>query len=602
MQKWGFITMLLLMILSCVSGTSLDYANKENIVYNPYYNNSYHIVNIINDKTVYAMEPNFWNVNSSFGIVNMSYDYNSNTLNCYANVSNITIRNIYACVDGYSEILYGRSPWANYTINKENGTKFPIYIKNISNQYTNIYIDVNYSINNYSNGLPMDFSFDIWLTKYENETIITSDDVEFMIWLYSDNLTPAGDCVGYMTIPIYINGTLVNDTWKIMYQKPQYRWAYIAYLSNISLKKNDIKIDLIPFINKSLQIVINDSDGKIKDNDLYIQGCELGFEFGKTYVINNTYITTNNASYNWSIYNFEVNAMPLKPDIKIVDIQAPNQMVINQTYMLNISIKNLGSAISNVSLNILALLNGNITINETKYFNLTNNGSDVFAVNYTPKETGTLYILAKADLKNVIMESNESNNNKTVLINITKSLGLNESNESDDNKIIPVATLSSSSGSSHHHTTTTTTETYPDVAKDIKSEKIKELIHNVKLIIGSEIDNNLSAKQLKNTTELVNQPLEINEDTILMGGLVANPLTKKYAWAFKVKITNDYPGENIGVIQKQLINGYTVILLAGSDRYGTKAAVEYFKTLDDLPNEPIFVQWKDGKAVKIEKP
>ena len=165
---------------------------------------------------------------------------------------------------------------------------------------------------------------------------------------------------------------------------------------------------------------------------------------------------------------------------------------------------------------------------------------------------------------------------------------------------LPTPSPTTSDRSSHHHHTIE--ETYPDVAKDIKSEKIKEIVHKAKLIIGSEIDNNLSAKQLKNTTELINQSLEIKEDIILIGGIVANPLTKKYTWAFKVKITNDYPGENIGVIQKQLINGYTVILLAGSDRYGTKAAVEYFKTLDDLPNEPIFVQWKDGKAVKIEKP
>jgi hypothetical protein len=589
---------MLLMAIISVSGAPSGYGNEENIVYNPCYNNSYYIVSIINDKTVYAIEPNFWNVNSSVGIVNMSYDYNSNTLNVYANVSNITIRDVYSCVDGYSEILYGRSPWANYTINKENGTKFPIYVKNISNQYSNIYIDVNYSINNYSNGLPMDFSFDFWLTKYKDETVITLDDIEFMIWLYSDNLTPAGDYVGDIIIPIYINGTLVNNTWKIMYQKPQYRWAYVAYVSNIPLKNNEIKIDIIPFINKTLQIVINDSDGRVEDSDLYLQGCELGFEFGKTYVINNTYITTNNASYNWSIYNFEVNAIPLKPDIKIVDIQAPNQMVVNQTYTLNISIKNLGSAVSNVSLNILALLNGNITINETKYFNLTNNESYIFAFNYTPKETGTLYILAKADFENLIMESNESNNNKTVLINITKS---SESNESDDNKITPVTTSLSSSGNSHHHIITTT-ETYPDVAKDIKSEKIKEIVHTAKLIIGSEIDNNLSAKCLKNTTELINQSLEIKEDCILVGGSIANPLVKKYAWTFKVKITNDYPGKNRGVIQKQLINGHTVILLAGSDRYGTKAAVEYFKTLDYIPDEPIFVEWRDGKAVKIEKP
>ena len=35
---------------------------------------------------------------------------------------------------------------------------------------------------------------------------------------------------------------------------------------------------------------------------------------------------------------------------------------------------------------------------------------------------------------------------------------------------------------------------------------------------------------------------------------------------------------------------------------GTKAAVEYFKTLEDLPEEPIFVEWRNERAVKIEKP
>jgi hypothetical protein len=171
------------------------------------------------------------------------------------------------------------------------------------------------------------------------------------------------------------------------------------------------------------------------------------------------------------------------------------------------------------------------------------------------------------------------------------------------------STFSSSSStittsSYYHHTTSTTSAptTYNDLAEGIKSEKIKEIVHKAKLIVGSEVDNDLSAKQLKDTVELVNKPLEIKEDCILVGGPIANPLVKKYAWTFRVKITNEYPGAHKGVIQKQLINGHTVILLAGSDRWGTKAAVEYFKTLDDLPDEPIFVQWKDGKAVKIEKP
>ncbi|AEH07210.1 CARDB domain-containing protein [Methanothermococcus okinawensis] len=159
-------------------------------------------------------------------------------------------------------------------------------------------------------------------------------------------------------------------------------------------------------------------------------------------------------------------------------------------------------------------------------------------------------------------------------------------------------TYYSGGGGSHHMTI----KTYSDVAQDIKSEKIKEIVHNYKLILGSEIDNNMSAKHLKNTSELINKPLEIKEDCILIGGPVANPLVKKFLWTFPVKVTNDYPGAHMGVIQKQIINGHNVILLAGSDRYGTKAAVEYFKTLDDIPSEPIFVEWKDNKAIKINKP
>ena len=96
--------------------------------------------------------------------------------------------------------------------------------------------------------------------------------------------------------------------------------------------------------------------------------------------------------------------------------------------------------------------------------------------------------------------------------------------------------------------------------------------------------------------------LKSDFDLILVGGPVSNNITNKVMDKLKIKVDNNNPGKNRGVIQKQIINGHLVILLAGSDRWGTKAAVEYFKQLDDIPEEPIFVEWRDGKAVKIEKP
>ncbi|WP_232210809.1 S-layer protein [Methanothermococcus okinawensis] len=182
-------------------------------------------------------------------------------------------------------------------------------------------------------------------------------------------------------------------------------------------------------------------------------------------------------------------------------------------------------------------------------------------------------------------------------------LGNNErhnisNNISTNSSISTNSTVEGSSGTISQ----TIAVSYNDVASDIKSEKIKKIVHNYKLILGSEIDKDLSAKHLKDTSELVNKPLEIKEDCILIGGPVANPLTNKYLSKFNVKVTNNYPGAHMGVIQKQTINGHNVILLAGSDRYGTKAAVEYFKTLDDIPSEPTFVEWKDDEAIKINKP
>ncbi|HIP91251.1 MAG TPA: S-layer protein [Methanothermococcus okinawensis] len=135
-------------------------------------------------------------------------------------------------------------------------------------------------------------------------------------------------------------------------------------------------------------------------------------------------------------------------------------------------------------------------------------------------------------------------------------------------------------------------------------DKIREFVARAEVIVGSEIDLNLSAKDLNTTIKLIKTPIEIKKDCILIGGPVANPTVRKYMEmrAFPVRVTNEYPGKHRGVIQVTKINGHTVVLLAGSDRWGTKAAVEYFKTLEDLPEEPIFVEWRNERAVKIEKP
>lgn len=70
--------------------------------------------------------------------------------------------------------------------------------------------------------------------------------------------------------------------------------------------------------------------------------------------------------------------------------------------------------------------------------------------------------------------------------------------------------------------------------------------------------------------------LNTSNNIILIGGPVSNKLTKNISKYLKVPITNDFPGRNMGVIQviKNPYNpDYKIMVIAGSDRNGTKACV-----------------------------
>ncbi|USH00385.1 S-layer protein [Thermococcus argininiproducens] len=85
-----------------------------------------------------------------------------------------------------------------------------------------------------------------------------------------------------------------------------------------------------------------------------------------------------------------------------------------------------------------------------------------------------------------------------------------------------------------------------------------------------------------------------SEIVVLIGGPVANKLTRDYMDNFPVEVTNEYPGKGKGVIEATVIDGKIYILVAGSDRWGTKAGVEILKDLDYISEKPIFVDWNDG--------
>ncbi|CAF30370.1 hypothetical protein [Methanococcus maripaludis] len=145
-----------------------------------------------------------------------------------------------------------------------------------------------------------------------------------------------------------------------------------------------------------------------------------------------------------------------------------------------------------------------------------------------------------------------------------------------------------------------------DISNDIESKVIKNFVSSAAVIYGNEIDQQY-AEELRERIQNA-EGFKISGNSVIVGGPNANGFAKEYNNQFEMPISNDYPGENKGVIQVLKVHGssiniiqsYTIVYIAGSDRLGTQAALEYFKTLDELPNGPIMVEWTENGPVVVE--
>jgi len=169
-----------------------------------------------------------------------------------------------------------------------------------------------------------------------------------------------------------------------------------------------------------------------------------------------------------------------------------------------------------------------------------------------------------------------------------------------DSPVTPTPTTSSRGGGSGRGYDS-------DIADDIQSRVIKSFVSSAVVVYGNDIDE-AYAKQLRERVTAYNGSYEYSGNMIIVGGPSVNKLAKKYNEQFEIPITNEVPGENKGIIQilkvqdnsGSVIKSYTIVYIAGSDRYGTLAALEYFKTLDELPEGPLIVEWTENGPVLVE--
>ena len=150
---------------------------------------------------------------------------------------------------------------------------------------------------------------------------------------------------------------------------------------------------------------------------------------------------------------------------------------------------------------------------------------------------------------------------------------------------------------------------------EIKEEDIdgtKYLGHNVFAVRkGDKLYLYKNGKEYINITDyytpdvvLDSNILNTDSDLILIGGPVSNNITKKIENNLKIPITNENPGKNRGVIQviKNPYNSnYKIMVIAGSDRNGTKACVLALLNGMYKDEETMIVELEKDGSVKVIK-
>jgi len=350
------------------------------------------------------------------------------------------------------------------------------------------------------------------------------------------------------------NVTFTTDTTSPVITVNTENGAYFNNGSNIlNFTVTEVNLDNITVLNVSTPIGIENSTG----NYLNVLEFVDGF-YNITITVNDTAGNTRNATVTFTVDT-------VNPEVTVNNPVNGTAFTTNSA-AINLTANDSLSGVSTVTAEI-----GNV-----RNVTLTLNG------NYYTGNTGTL-----------------SNGNYEITITATDLAGNVNSSETVNITIaVPASTSSGGSGGGSHYSS--------DLSDGITSSVIKNVVSNSNIVYGSEIDEGFALNLRENLQNGNNY--ELSGNTIIVGGPLANGFANRYDSEFGIQITNQYPGENRGVIQVKnielrdgnIIKTYQVIYIAGSDRYGTEAALDYFKTLGDLLEGPLVVEWTKNGPVLVE--
>jgi hypothetical protein len=219
------------------------------------------------------VEINPWNVKSYKGVQRVVIDLLSRGIEVYIDVKDV---NPSTWANGYPEIIIGRKPWGKSYANGY-GVPFPMRVRDAKPFIVSFYI----CLERYSPDMNLNIAADAWIVREpiakSPGTPPGSGDLEVMVWLFSNNLNPAGNKVGETRIPIALNGTVVDAEWEVwrMDSVTWGGWQYIAFKpKNWKHVCGYVAYNPIDFVREATKYTTFDI------SDHYLLDWEIGTEWG----------------------------------------------------------------------------------------------------------------------------------------------------------------------------------------------------------------------------------------------------------------------------------------------------------------------------------
>ncbi|ADM27292.1 glycoside hydrolase family 12 [Ignisphaera aggregans DSM 17230] len=234
---------------------------------------------------------NPWNMRSAQGYQKMIINLSTRSIKFISNLTNVSPAE---WTNGYPEIYIGRKPW-DYSYVNGFGVAFPMKISELKPFVVSFYI----CIDRLDPSMNFNIAADAWIVR---ESIArnagaspSQGDIEIMVWLFNQNLQPAGSRIGEEILPIVINGTKYYKTFEVwkMNSVPWGGWDYIAFKpKDWSIRCGSVVYDPTQFV-KALSKY---TDG-IDISNYYLLDWEIGTEWGSR--------TSNGiAIFEWTIRDF----------------------------------------------------------------------------------------------------------------------------------------------------------------------------------------------------------------------------------------------------------------------------------------------------------